>query len=252
MFFGVIASISIFVTIAAIIIGAILLVVNMFKNKSGVDFSLKTLVVAYGYLMSLITLIVFAYGLAATINGGMSYLFGYQFSYEVSQYYNYDYNKYPDMGPSDAQLQEEAVDAGWDLITYEGEKYTVDLDARKRDIITSVSLFLSCGFLFAVHQWILVQLRKDDENKSADQMFSKIYKFITLTIFSIVTVIALPTSIYQLLNYLLFGVKDLYDYARAIPGQPISTALVSVPIWLMFLNQVMKKDSAPVATLKKK
>src|SRR5438034_9170132 len=81
MWFGISLFISVVVLIVGAIIAAIVFIMNFKKNEGAIGAS--DLLKMYLYFVSLITLVGIVLGGSMLIKAGLSYTFGYQFSYNT-------------------------------------------------------------------------------------------------------------------------------------------------------------------------
>jgi len=187
-----------------------------------------------------ITLILAAIGVGGIIRATTSYVFKFPFSYEVRSYYSDDFE-------DDYSCDEEFEDKDIKIITVNGKRYKADYDKPATDLINGFTLLITSLILYGIHAFILSILKKQE---TIHTLLDKGYIFVNLLLSSIVSVIALPTTIFQVIDYAIKGIDDLSAYSRSIPGEALSTAVVIVPIWMYFLLkalQVFKKEQAAKA-----
>ena len=90
--------------------------------------------------------------------------------------------------------------------------------------------------LFAIHQYAISKIGEEN----IISWLKKIYIFASLIIYSIVGLVAIPTAIYQLTNFLLFEVKDDMYRTPEAPALAIAIVLLVVPLWIIFLKETTK------------
>lgn len=195
----------------------------------------KLLLKSYTYFMLVISVLLASLGAYLTVKSSISFVLGVPFSYEVNQRYNdYDYD-YGYKSPYDDE----------DTITIDGQQYTYDADQRQVDIINGITLFATSLIVLAGHKLLLVYIERKDKNF---EILDKLYTLTNLTLYSIISIIAIPGSIYQMLTYYFIENDNLSHYGRAIPGESLAIALIASPIWILFivkaLNIYRKEDKA--------
>jgi uncharacterized membrane protein YozB (DUF420 family) len=88
--------------------------------------------------------------------------------------------------------------------------------------------------LFAIHRITLLFLEK----KNTISWLKKTYNFISLIIYSVLSIICIPLSIYLLVNYFYFKPEDIVRLEA--PGSVVALAIVSIPLWITFLVLTLK------------
>jgi heme/copper-type cytochrome/quinol oxidase subunit 2 len=207
---------------------------------------MKTLLRFYLYLISFITLIVGAFGLANAVKAGLSYPLEYQFSYNLDYGYS---STAPTPELKGGSMYEDPYYKDRDKLFIDGRTYYVDYKVRQRDVVNGLTIFISMILLFAVHRVALTFVEPKDEGFNG---LKKFYNFLSLIVYSLIGIIALPTAIYSLMNYYFLDTDTMYSYSRSVPGEPLAIAIVMVPLWILFLVQViMQYRKAPAAVAKK-
>jgi hypothetical protein len=206
------------------------------------SFSPKNLLRIYIYFMLIVTLAASTVSTATLLNSifatNISYQFSYQFNTYSEPYYNPTYDSSYDSSYYKDPNYNQPCYSG-DPISVEGNTYCFDINTVKRDMVSGLTLAISMVVLFGIHFAGLVLINKEEVN----MLLSKVYSFVSLLGYGIVSVIAIPTAIYQLINYWAFPATDLADYSRAIPGQALSIALLATPIWIFFLYKAIKMST---------
>ncbi len=231
--------ISIVAVIIPIVIGGavIYLIIQAVKNKGEKDgknvnlkISAKTLYQVYLYLISFLTLIIAIIGGATAIKAGLSYQFGIPFSYTL-----YKGNSFVEIKMYDPTADQESFQ-----ICQEGEvlaigttDYCVNYQQQTTDLVNGLTIFVSMLILFAIHQFAISKI----DGKKRLQWLEKLYIFVSLILYSIIGLVSIPTSIYQLTNYLLTKPEN-YSYSTpAAPAMAIAMVLLSLPLWIYFLGK---------------
>ena len=185
----------------------------------------STLLKIYLYLISLITLTVALFSGANIVKAGVSYFTPKQFSY-----YLYKAN--------DGEAIEQSVKDGYeleecysgDVIELEGGKYCWDENERKQDLVNGIAIFSSMMILFGLHQFYIKKTKKTE----TPRWLIKSYTILSLLVYSITGIIAIPTAIYQTTNYFL--TEDLANLMYA-PAYAISLVILVLPLWYIFFNK---------------
>ena len=194
----------------------------------------KTLLKTYLYVMSMITLT------AALFSG--AYLVQVAFSYVAPL--NFSYSLYPANRLEDMQKMQEVegievkeCEPEGEVYTIEGNRYCWDESRRKEGLINSATIFISMILLFLLHQF---GIRKT-KNIETPELIIKGYTFISLMIYSVTGVIAIPTAIYQSVNYIITKVGQ---YAtQYAPAYSIGLVILTLPLWYIFFKKmVVLKD----------
>jgi hypothetical protein len=123
-----------------------------------------------------------------------------------------------------------------DPVTYYDTEFCFDSNQRKTDLINGITLFVSMAILFLIHQYALSKIK--EERKI--EWLKKIYIFASLILYSIVSIIAIPTAIYQVINYLLFEMDTSMYSTPPAPAFAIAVVLVGVPLWIYFFKETVK------------
>jgi hypothetical protein len=114
----------------------------------------------------------------------------------------------------------------------EGNKYCWDESTRKEGLINSVTVFITMVSLFLIHQLGI----KRTEKIKTPELIIKGYTFISLMIYSITGIIAIPTAIYQMMNYLITKVGQ-YSTQYA-PAYSIGLVILTLPLWYIFFRKM--------------
>ena len=231
--------ISIVAVMIPIAIGGtiVYLIIQAVKNKGERDgknvnfkISAKTLFQVYLYLISFLTLIIAVIGGASAIKAGLSYQFGIPFSYTL----------YKGSSFSEAKMYDPSINSDSFEVCTEGEAltigtsdYCVNYQQQTTDLVNGLTIFASMLILFAIHQFAISKI----DGKKRLQWLEKLYIFVSLILYSIIGLVSIPTSIYQLTNYLLTK-PESYSYSTPeAPAMAIAMVLLSLPLWIYFLGK---------------
>jgi len=222
----------VFVIVPIAIVGTVVyMIVQSAKSKDAkFKISAKTLFQIYLSLISFLTLIIAVIGGATAIKGALSYQFGIPFSYTL-----YKANSFAEAKVYDPSLTMENF-----VPCYEGEpmvfgtnEYCFNTQLQKTDLINGITIFVSMVILFAIHQFALSRIKV----KERLQWLNKLYTFASLILYSIIGLISIPTSIYQLTNFLLAEPEKYVHSTPEAPAMTLAIAFLSVPLWIFFLKK---------------
>ena len=175
--------------------------------------------------MLLVTLTAMLFSGAGLIQVGTSYIAPINFSYTL-----YQANEPKEMEEYDIGK----CDEGEDTVIVEGKEYCWDGETREEALINTTTIFLSMLALFFLHLWGVKQTKKIE----TPEWVIKGYTFISLLIYSVTGVIAIPTSIYMTVNYLINRV-GAYSTEYA-PAYTIGLVVLVLPLWLIFFRKTSK------------
>jgi len=212
--------------------GVIYLIVYLARNKKQkIDLGVNTLLHIYLYIISFVTLAIVAVGTVIFINAAASYKFGIPFSYQLE--IPYAEEKYlEDQEPLDIPTEPTCYQG--ELMKIEGEEVCFDVTKQKKGLVNGATLTISMLILFAIHKITLLYLEK----KNTIQWLRKIYNFVSLIMYSVLSIVSIPFSIYLLINYIYFRPEDIVRIET--PGSMVSLAIVSIPLWIVFLISTLK------------
>ncbi len=212
--------------------GIIYLIVYLVRNKEKkIDFGVNTLLHIYLYLISFVTLAIATVGAVIFLNAAASYKFGIPFSYRVELPYAQE--KYlEDEDTSDIPAEPTCYQSK--LMTIEGEEVCFDITKQKKGLVNGATLTISMLILFVIHRITLLYLEK----KNTILWLKKAYNFISLIIYSVLSIVSIPFAIYLLINYIYFKPESIVN--NEAPGGMLSLAIVSIPLWITFLVLTLK------------
>lgn len=236
--FGILISVIGFI-IPILVVGVVIyIIVIVSKNKNdNVKFKLssKTLLQIYLYVISFLTLGICIIGATVALRAAVSFQMDIPFTYTLQKA-----NDMKEAVPvfEDDILVEETQEKCYqsDPVTYYDTEFCFDSNQRKTDLINGITLFVSMAILFLIHQYALSKIK--EERKI--EWLKKIYIFASLILYSIVSIIAIPTAIYQVINYLLFEMDTSMYSTPPAPAFAIAVVLVGVPLWIYFFKETVK------------
>jgi len=220
------------VSLIAVIIAVVALMVIRSRAGQPVELSFLTLVVGYFYCVLIITTIVVAFGLSTLLKAGLSDVFGREFSYGSPPMAR------PALPPGERGPVEGRVPTP-------EEQYERQLQERENqyrdDLIEGITMSVVGGIIWMAH--FLGRRRVREADDPTQPFLNRAYLTGMLAIFTIVSIISLPQSLYELLRYYLIPVDEFYY--RQGPGGSLGIALVFVPLWIIgltaFLRQAAKE-----------
>ncbi len=181
----------------------------------------------YLYLISLITLTVAMFSGAVVIKAATSYFVPKQFSYVLYEVNTKDAIKQAEV---DGYELEECYSGK--AINIDDKKFCWDENERKQDLINGIAIFSSMMILFGLHQLGIKKTKKLETPK----WLVKSYTILSLLVYSITGLIAIPTAIYQTTNYFL--TEDLTTLYYA-PAYSIALVILVLPLWFIFFNKTL-------------
>lgn len=182
----------------------------------------------YLYLISFATLIIAVVGITISLNALFSYKISIPFSYSVNQLAYDPKDEFSGMTESTERCYQ------GEITNILGQNACFDENKQKKSIITGLTLTISMLILFALHRIAI----KFAEKKDIIIWLKKLYNFASLIIYSVVSIIATPISIYLTITYAYFRPEDITQIEA--PGSAIALAIVSIPLWIIFLIATLK------------
>ena len=185
----------------------------------------QTLLQTYLHLMCIITLTAGLFSGAYLIQTGLSYITPLHFSYTL--YRTNTENEIEEFGLEECYEESEVIEIG-------NNTYCWDESTRQEGLINSATIFISMSILFTIHS---IGIKNIKENKITP-IIEKTYTFVSLMIYSIVGVIIIPTSIYLVLNYFIFGIDE--GSTGSAPAYALGLLVLSLPLWYIFFKRTNK------------
>jgi hypothetical protein len=213
------------VTVLGTLVAVTVFVVLRIRSGEPLVLPLRTILVAYFHLVSIVAVLILAVGLTTLLKAALSGPLGRSFSY-------YQPNRelmtaraeagsagQVRTGPTAEQLEEQR----------QRELRRIEQEYRN-DLIQGTTMVVVGGVLWPLHAWGRRRIVRLGD--SASSFFAKAHLTLLLVLFSLIGVISLPLAIYEALRYLL--PEDDLTF-RPAPGGTVATALVFVPLWLYYL-----------------
>jgi hypothetical protein len=209
------------VALVAAIGGAVYLVLRV-RAGERIAFPSRLLFHLYLYVISLISLITLVAGLSNLVQAGLGAALGKEFSY-TPNYIAAQFRSSPEPVKGEPAIVDPKADE---------ELRQKGLDrAFKEGILNGLSLSIVGAAVLALHTWGRRQLETEEERRGIPH---RVYLILLLVLFGVITLITLPSAIYEALRYyLLDTVKQ--DYGNR-PGEALASAIVALPVWAYYLR----------------
>lgn len=198
------------------------------RRGESVHISLRGLFRAYLYLLALISLLITVGGLAQLVNVGFAGALGHDFSYHPRWV---DDPPLPSRTLLDAEGRPRELTAAEreEDRRIEEERRTKGLERAYQEGLLDGIIFTGIGaILWGVHAWSRRRLETPDERESG--VLNRIYLIVVLLAFGIITISSLPVGVRDALRYAILDSDD-----GSPPGGRLSTAIVALPFWLVYL-----------------
>lgn len=85
------------------------------------------------------------------------------------------------------------------------------------------------GSHFAGRRWL-------ETKEERDSLLSRVYLTLVTVTFGVITIVYLPQAAFETLSYVLLEPLDQYRQ----PGEKLSLSITALPIWLIYLWQVIR------------
>ena len=210
--------------IPLLIIGGIVYVILKLRGSASLRFSYQDVLRVYFYAMILISV-----GLLAL--GGVSTLLKVGFGEIVGREFSYGQVYEEHQSIQERLANQERLDNPLHPTKFEEETRSLTEKvefAMRTSLINGVSLTAIGVFLWLVHffgrRWVETQDQRSDSLR-------KLYLMAGLIIFAMTTIVSLSTGIPEALRYALLDINP----GEESPGEPLSIAIVGLPVWLFYL-----------------
>ncbi len=231
-----------FITVVIFIIGGvssfILTAITLSKSSNVQAIDIRQILRAYAYIVCGITVVLLAIGTSLVLKSAFGFVAGSQFSFNLEPYYEQTKPMVDSIdgpmtipNPTYYTTQDDRS-----VITINGQKYYSPDKIMMQDLINGIILTLTSVFFLVIHILILFRL-----NYKGLSFLTKLYIFNMLAVFSVTSLIIVPTAIYAVVNYIFFPVSNnVYDYGRLLPGEYLAIAIVSTILWVYYLVRIMR------------
>lgn len=221
---GIIVPIAI---LGLLVVGA----VTLFRRGADtLDLAPRNLLRLYLYIASLAGIITLVIGLSGVLNAGFAAAFGNGFVYGAQPV--------PMMArpcPPDQKCSEPPAD-------YQLQQLRQEDRRRAEDLIRGITFAVFGALFWGAHWTARRGVIGDDESRSG---LRRAYLMLGTVIFGLSTIALLPMGIYQALSYLILPADGGY---RQGAGESLSSGLVTLPVWLIYLRLVVR-DARAARTL---
>ena len=207
----------------------IYIIINMKKEQKtpNLKISSHTLLQLYLYLISFITLGVLVIGIGLTSTGSLSSKISIPFSYTLSTA-----NKEKDsIDYRDSEEFQECYSG--EVMRFYNEDFCFDKSERKTELVTGISLIVSMSLLFGMHRYAISRISK----QKSIVWIKKAYLFFSLLLYSLLTIILIPLTIYLLTSFFLFEPSPDMYYSPSAPAMSTATMITTIPLWIYFLKK---------------
>ena len=215
--------------IPLLIIGGIVYVILRLRGSASLRFSYQDALRVYFYAMILISVGLLALGGVSTLlKVGFGEIVGREFSYgQVYEEHRSNQERLANQERLDNQLYPTKFEEETRSLTEKVEF------AMRTSLINGVSLTAIGVFLWLVHffgrRWVETQDQRSDSLR-------KLYLMAGLIIFAMTTIVSLSTGIPEALRYALLDINP----GEESPGEPLSIAIVGLPVWLFYLVDTIR------------
>ncbi len=223
MVFSILVPASI-VAVLGVLIAAGVYVLQRVRAGEPMRLSFRTIAAAYFHLMAIACFLVLTVGLSIALKAGLSDAFGREFSYFRPPIAR----PVPEGPPGRMPPPDDSV-----------ERNRRDVEGQyQNDLIQGMTLAVVGAVLWGIHGFGRRQVTP--EAPEVRQFFSRAHAIVLLAIFGLVGVVALPMSIYEALRFFLIT-SDEHMRSQS-PGATVATALVFVPLWMYYLNDILARS----------
>ncbi len=221
---GIVIGVVSFIAPILILAGGIAVVIYFVKNRNGGEFSfdLSMIFLIYTRLIIFISLILVCLGITTLLKTTFSYIVDERFSYD------------------EYALYEEVWDYSYDNeYDYKDNKIPVEdrvkTQVQKKDIIQGVTLSAVGLFFLVLH--VAAAMLIDNAKEKYSWVYTG-YIIVTLVVYSLISLIALPVGLYLTLQYALL---DNAENFSGYPGEALAVGLAFTPVWVYFLVRMAVK-----------
>src|SRR5690606_18499822 len=120
----------------------------------------------------------------------------------------------------------------------EGETYYFNAQARDTELINGATMFVSLLVIFLLHKYFVNQIESKD--KKSGVIWHRVYVFASVIMYGVLSLVVIPTTTYDIVNYAVKGFSLLGNYDSPLPGAMIAVLIVILPTWIIFLSKMRK------------
>ena len=209
--------VAIGILFAILIISGVIFLIGYSLKNSGVKISFDMSLNAYFYFVRLISGGVFCLaGISRILQGIFAMIFGILW-FPIKRFFN------------DGIIGSENEDLGTKMM-YDG--------SVEASLFTGITTSIISGIIYLVH--VYLQNRNDISNENNNDIMFKVLVFAGTVFFGLISITALVGTIDELYKFILFdSVKEVEEWRRGVPGEPLSIAISSVIIWSITLRRLI-------------
>lgn len=251
--FSMFAPFMIITGVVLLLIGAIYLISRIRSDQ--LHLSLRHALEGYFYLMTVVSFIIFTFGLVSLLNAGASGLLGKDFSYgrQPSYYYGpvparpmpaYPPGVIPEKTESPlTPEQEEALRKKEEQRQIEENRKRQD-QSQREELTQGIGMAFAGGVIWILHIWGRKRFYAVPDSFSKG--IRRSYLVVMLVMYSIMGIATVTMAISRVLRqYILLDI-DKYAFVPA-PGPVVASAIVFIPVWIYFLisltGEIGKKEN---------
>lgn len=210
-----------------LIIGGVVVLVLVIR-QGRLDTSPRAYLRFYLYALAFASFLVLLLGATALVKAGLATVAGRDFSY-----YQVTYATVPQAPPGKVGVAPSPPPVPTDL---NDRPY-------RDDLVRGLALVLTGGLLWILH-WLGIRALDPPEVRRTS-LLAALYSGGLLAIAGLVTVVALPWGIYALLAHYVLPQDG--NGPSTLPGDPLSYAIVFLPVLLYFLWRLIQQARRPRA-----
>lgn len=245
--FSMFAPFMIITGILLFLIGTIYLISRIRSDQF--HLSLRHAVEGYFYLLTVISFIIFTFGLVSLLNAGFSRLLGRDFSYgRPSTYYPVPAMPVPERayppGVARSPQAQALTPEQQEELRQKEEQRQLEENRKRQDqshregLTEGVGMALAGGIVWALHIW--GRRRFHSIPDSFSKGIRRSYLVVMLVIYSIMGLTAIAMAVSRVLRqYILYDIGK-YAYVPA-PGPVVAAGIILVPIWIYFLTSLINE-----------
>jgi hypothetical protein len=217
------------VTIIGAAIAAFIFLGSRARAGQGIGASFRSILVAYFYAMSVVSLVVFSIGMTSLVKAGLSGVFGRGFSYSVTLF---EKPAVPTSPIGTAEVLPPAPDP-----MSEQRQATQVAQELRSDLVQGGSLAVAGAIIWALHFWGRRSIVRAADALAA--FLARAHLVVLLLLFGLGGLISLVLGVYQSLLFALTPI-DAFTY-RQPPGEAAAMAIVFVPAWAVILGLALRE-----------
>ncbi|MFL2649608.1 MAG: hypothetical protein ACJ0J2_07025 [Dehalococcoidia bacterium] len=206
--------VAIGILFAILIISGIIFLIGYAFKSTGVKISFDISLNGYFYFVRLISGGVFCLaGISRILQGIFAMIFGNSFSFQLESYTS-------DNSEEMLQMFNGSVEAS---------------------LFTGITTAIISGIIFLVHARLQSKNELSMKQDPSKDIIFKMLVFAGTIFFGLVTIVGLVGSIEELYKFILFdSVKNVEDWRKGVPGEPLSIALSALIGWTITLRRLIR------------